>query len=190
MSTPGVITGIKVTNMRVDRNFLITWDASPTIDSVTQYNIYRAETSYAGFSSVGIVATPTVLQFIDTTIPFSFDKAWYYKVTATNAEGECPAAATPSVTDFDYLIFNNAPVDLDYQVSLVDWVENETPSGTINGSNNIFYTVFNYKPRTLQIFINGDKLLASEFTQNTPNSFVLSITPTIANSLSVGYIKF
>jgi len=188
MSVPSVVTGIKVKNLQTDRNFKVTWNAVTASPTITQYSIYRAETNYTGFGIIGTV-TATVLQYTDTTIPFSFDRSWFYRVTATNADGESSLAATQAITDFDYLVFSRAPADLDYRASLVDWVENETPSGAINSINITYYSLYNYKPNTLQIFISGGKLLASEFTQLTPNSFTLLVTPTVANSLSINYIK-
>lgn len=188
MAIPTNPTGIRVQSLQTDNSFKVTWNSVTASPTVTQYNVYRSETSYTGFNVLATV-TVAILQYIDNDIPFSFDKFWYYKISSTNSDGESPVAAAQACTDFDYFAFATTPVDLDYRSGLVTWVENETPSGTIDGSSNLFYTSYNYKPNTLQVYVSGAKLLATEFTQVTPNSFSLSVTPTISGSLSTNYIK-
>ncbi len=188
MSIPSVVTGIIVKNLDINNSFKISWNAvTPTVSpTLNYYSIYRSEANFTGYNIVSTVSA-TVLQYIDLTIPYTFDKPWYYKVTATNSDGSSDINSTQGMTDFDYLVFQRTPVELDYLANLVTWIENETPTGAVNGSNNNFYTLYNYRPQTLQVYENGKKLLASEFNQITPNSFSLSVTPTLA--LSVNYIK-
>lgn len=189
MSIPGIVQGAKCCNLRVDKDYVIVWNPVSASPTITQYNIYRSEVSYTGFSLIGTV-TATVLSYRDETIPYSFDKPWYFKVTATNTEGESPILATPAWTDYDYLVFNRTPVEMDYRTREIDWIENETPEGAINGTNTTFYTLYQFQPRSLQVYISGLKLLGAEFAETTPNSFTLFVTPTIADSLSVSYVKF
>jgi len=104
MTIPATILGITVRNQLEDRNFKITWDGSPAGYSITQYNIYRSETSYVGFVLVGITSSIT-LQYVDTSIPFNFDKTWYYKVTSVNSSGESDLDNTKAISDFNYKAF-------------------------------------------------------------------------------------
>lgn len=188
MPIPSNVTGVRVMSLDVDNAFSVTWNASPTVDGVTQYNVYRSEISTDGYSMLATVSVG-FLQCVDNNIPFSFDKLWFYKVTAVNSLGESDPNAVQGYTDYNYLAFAETPVKLDYRAKLIDWIENETPSGTIDGTNNIFYTNYNFKPNTLQVFIiGGQKLLARDFSCLTPNSFSINVTPTIGNVLSVNYI--
>lgn len=187
MAIPTNPTGIRVQNLNLNRQYRITWNSVSASPTISQYNVYRSEISSSGFALVSTV-TVAALQYIDTTIPFTFEKLWYYKVTGSNSEGESPLEEAQPYADFDYLVFATTPSDLDYRAGLVKFIENEIPTGTIDGSNTTFYTLYNYKIGTLQVYnSNGAKLLSSAFIQQTPNSFSLNITPTVG-SISVNYL--
>ena len=66
-------------------------------------------------------------------------------------------------------------------------VFNETPSGAINGSNQIFQTV---QPFTqLAVFLNGLRQRApQDYTISNINTFIMVNAPPIGDTLSVDYI--
>lgn len=54
-------------------------------------------------------------------------------------------------------------------------VVSDTISGTINGSNKVFYTTYNYKPDHIILYYNGQALHPDDgFLQTGPNEITLN----------------
>ncbi len=62
----------------------------------------------------------------------------------------------------------------------IAWIPNETPSGTIDGSNKVFTTAYDYVPSKLNVFING--LLQTpglHYTMQPPRQITFTDAPRI-----------
>jgi hypothetical protein len=69
-------------------------------------------------------------------------------------------------------------------------VYGEIPTGTINGVNTIFSTIFAFTPNLLAVFLNGIRLRrTNDYTEIGSNTFQLVTAPLSGDSLSVDYIK-
>ena len=66
---------------------------------------------------------------------------------------------------------------------------NETPSGTINGSNTVFTTAGAYQAGTLRVYLNGVRAKSADYTETTPASgtFTMATAPTTGDLLRVDY---
>lgn len=72
------------------------------------------------------------------------------------------------------------------------FVINETPSGTVNGSNTIFTTLFPYTANTLQVFRDGQLMLpgaGNDYVETTPGSgiFTFVTAPVSGSQIQVHY---
>ncbi len=84
----GLIQNVVVTNLKVNRQVLISWEAMPLAVS---YYVYRSAIPYAAFTKIATVLSANT-SYTDTveTLPIG---EWYYYITAFDGslEGEAPA---------------------------------------------------------------------------------------------------
>ncbi|HJU18994.1 MAG TPA: fibronectin type III domain-containing protein [Stellaceae bacterium] len=73
----------------------LSWNANPTAQQVTGYNVYREA---SGSSSATLLATVSGTAYTDTSSALTAKSSWTYYLTAVNATGVSPASATASVT--------------------------------------------------------------------------------------------
>jgi hypothetical protein len=72
----------------------------------------------------------------------------------------------------------------------VDLVIGEVPSGLVNGSNATFTTAFSFDPDTIDVFVNGLKLLKpDEFTTTGTTQINLTFSPATGEVIQVNYQK-
>lgn len=83
----------------------LVWQADPTSDPATSYNIKRSDVQTGPFTSIG---TSTTTAFEDDNVVGG--KTYFYEVDAINAEGESGPSNEATVT-VPFLI-PNPPIDL------------------------------------------------------------------------------
>jgi len=133
---PGVVQGIRSTNLLANRGFLIQWSANPA-PNISVYRVYRSSSPTDNSSFQVIGTTPAnVTSYIDN-VPYTFGITWYYKVTALdNGNNESSLDLTSPVQDMSFSQFVEQPFPT--QVEVGDLINDETPSGLVNG---IFTTI-------------------------------------------------
>lgn len=71
-----------------------------------------------------------------------------------------------------------------------DFVFNEVPSGSINGSNATFTSAYDFIIDTLEVFLNGVKLTKlSDYNTSGTNTISLYTSPLTGELLNINYIK-
>lgn len=71
-------------------------------------------------------------------------------------------------------------------------VDNETPSGPVNGSNVDFTTFYSYKPGTVKLFLNGLRQregLGFDYIENGTNQIKFALAPLTGDTLTADYTK-
>lgn len=187
---PSIVGGVKVVSQLHDNKYRIVWNSYP---GISYYNIYRAGDPYNTFTKIISVATAT--QYFDELPADWSSKNVFYKVTAVDSVGaESDLTSTPAITDTDVNSYMYVPKELNIKQynynNQVEWLYNIVPFGTINGTNNVFYFNYNYKSGSLDVFKNRKKLNASEFVEVSSNSFSLTTTPTVGDTLDCNFIKY
>ena len=131
LSGPGVVQGIRSTNLLANRGFIIQWSANPA-PNISVYRVYRSSSPTDNSSFYMIGTTPAnVTSFIDN-VPYTFGITWYYKVTALdNGNNESSLDLTSPVQDMSFSQFVEQPFPT--QVEVGDLVNDEIPSGLVNG---------------------------------------------------------
>ncbi len=72
------------------------------------------------------------------------------------------------------------------------YVDNETPSGSIDGANKTYTTHYNYKPNTTKVFLNGIRQaegVMHDYIENGSNEIIFSDAPLVGDTLLIDYIK-
>jgi len=136
---PTVVQGIRSTNLLANRGFIIQWAAN-TEPNISVYRVYRSSSPTDNSSFYMIGTTPNnVTSFIDN-VPYTFGITWYYKVTALdNGNNESSLDLTSPVQDMSFSQFVEQPFPT--QVEVNDLVNDETPSGSINGVMTMITTI-------------------------------------------------
>lgn len=69
-------------------------------------------------------------------------------------------------------------------------VYNETPAGSINGSNTSYTTLYDFVTGTLRVYLNGQRLTASgaDYTEGS-QAFVMTTAPEVGDVLKVDYAR-
>jgi hypothetical protein len=76
--------------------------------------------------------------------------------------------------------------------SSADFVNNEIPTGTINGSNTVFTTAYNFISSSTQLYLNGLRLkpgASNDYTESSTNQITFSSPPQSGDSLLIDYRK-
>ncbi len=186
---PATVQGTRATNLLANRGFIIQWAANVE-PNIALYRVYRSSSPTDTSSFYVIGTTPAnVTSFVDN-VPFTFGISWYYKVTALdNGNNESPLNLTNPVQDMSFSQFVEQPFPTTVEIN--DLINDEIPSGLLNGSNTLFTTAFPFKGSTLSIYLNGVKLMKDvDFTLNIPQQFTLVEGPLSTDFLRVSYIKF
>ena len=192
MSVPTAIAA-KVISQLHDKKYRIVWNASDI--SVTSYNVYRSETMDGTFTKIISVVDDT--QYFDS-LPIDWNSTnVFYKVTAVNVDGESTLTATSAVTDTDVNSYMYVPRELNIKQYGDDspsiWLYNIVPlpsySITTTVTNGIFYLNYNYRPGSLEIYLNRLKLEASKFTESGSNFFTILSTLTVGSVLDCNFRK-
>lgn len=71
-------------------------------------------------------------------------------------------------------------------------IDSEIPSGTIDGANTYFGTLYTYKTGTLKVYLNGFRLkkgATDDFTETANNQFHMAIAPATGDTVMIDYQK-
>jgi hypothetical protein len=188
-SGPGVVQGIRSTNLLANRGFLIQWSANPA-PNISLYQVFRSSSPTDNSSFYLIGTTPAnVTSFVDN-VPYTFGITWYYKVAALdNGNNQSSLDLTNPVQDMSFSQFVEQPFPT--QVEVDDLVNDETPSGQLNGTNTLFTTSYPFKGSSLSVYLNGVKLMNGvDFNLNIPQQFTLLSAPAGTDYLRVSYLKY
>lgn len=120
----------------------LTWNANPAADNVQTYRLYRANGSGASFGSAGLVFEGLATTYTDTNI--APETAYTYFLAATNLIGPSGHTAGVSVTT----LANGT-------ITTSNFVFNETPGGTANGTNTVFTLANAPLSGQLSLSVNG-----------------------------------
>jgi hypothetical protein len=186
---PAVVQGIRSTNLLANRGFIIQWAANVE-PNIFVYRVYRSSSPTDNSSFYMIGTTPAnVTSFVDN-VPYTFGITWYYKVTALDTgNNESALNLTSPVQDMSFSQFVEQPFPTTVEVN--DLVNDEIPSGVLDGSNTLFTTSYPFKGSTLSVYLNGVKLMNGvDFTLNIPQQFTLVEGPLSTDFLRVSYLKF
>ncbi|MBA3830091.1 MAG: hypothetical protein H0X33_14210 [Taibaiella sp.] len=69
-------------------------------------------------------------------------------------------------------------------------IKNEIPTGAINGSNATFFSLYNFIPESVEVFLNGLKLKnITEYNTAGNTQITLNVSPTSTEYLIINYTK-
>lgn len=69
-------------------------------------------------------------------------------------------------------------------------VTGEIPSGLINGINTTFNSAFNFKPESVEVFINGLKQkIIDDYNTSGTSVITLNFSPDVGEKITINYIK-
>lgn len=189
LAGPANVRALQVTNLLDNRGFLLQW--APNIENnIVAYKVYRSNspTDVSGFALINSTAA-NVTSYIDN-VPFTFGITYYYIVTALDNGGNESALDTANPTqDMSFHSFEEQPFPT--VILAGDIINNETPSGSVNGVNVLFTTAYPYKNQTLSIYLNGSKLmLGVDYVLNVPQQFTLLTAPVSTDNLRIEYVRY
>ena len=186
---PAVVQGISSTNLLANRGFIIRWAAN-TEPNIQYYRVYRSSSPTDNSSFYVIGTTPNNVTSFTDNVPFTFGITWYYKVTALDTgNNESSLDLTNPVQDMTFSQFVEQPFPTTVEVG--DLVNEEIPSGVLDGVNTVFVTANPYKTSTLSVYLNGVKLmLGTDYITLIPQQFELTSAPTSLDNLRVSYLKY
>lgn len=187
---PDTVKAIRVFNLLAERGFLITWQPNQETN-IVKYNVYRSEspTDFGNFQLLGSTIPP-VLSWLDT-VPFTFGIVFYYLVTAVDDGGnESALELTTPVHEHTFHSFEEQPFP--NTISSSDFVNDETPTGVIDGVNITFTTINPYRRGSVEVFLNGVKQLPVVHFNEGPLSQQITFTdpPDLGSYIRVNYRKF
>jgi hypothetical protein len=139
LSGPANVRALQVTNLLDDRGFLLEW--APNIENnIVAYKVYRSSSPTDVSSFALLNSTPAnVTSYIDH-VPFTFGLVYYYIVTALdNGGNESPLDTANPTQDMSFHSFEEQPFPT--VILAGDIINDETPSGSINGVHTTITTV-------------------------------------------------
>jgi hypothetical protein len=82
------------------------------------------------------------------------------------------------------------PTVLTYGGAAQPQIVGETPTGSIDGTNETYYTANNYSGGTLAVYLNGLRMkLGLDFLDISANSFQFTYAPAAGDLITVDYLK-
>lgn len=187
---PNPVEAIRVYNLLTERGYLITWGPSQETN-IDHYNVYRGEspTDITNFQVLSQVPKP-VTSYLDR-VPFTFGIVFYYLVTAVDDGGnESSLAFTTPAQENTYHSFEEQPFFNTIVSS--DFITDEIPTGSIDGVNALFTTLFPYRKNSVEVYLNGVKLFPiNDFTEGPLSQQLTFVSPPdIGGMLRINYKKF
>jgi hypothetical protein len=187
---PNPVRAIRVYNLLAERGYIITWQPNQETN-IASYKVYRSEspTDTANFKLLATVPV-TQLQHTDK-VPFTFGIVFYYVVAAVDDGGnESSISQTTPAHENTFHSFEEQPFVT--TVSATDFVHDEEPVGVVDTVNVLFTTLFPYRPGTVELYLNGVKLIPIEdFNEGPlPQQITFTDPPNTDGEIRVSYIKF
>jgi hypothetical protein len=99
-----------------------------------------------------------------------------------------PTIGTVMVFDGDQWV----PVILEGGGAVIPPVEDETPTGAINGVNATFTTAFSYAAGSLRVYLNGLRQRlggGDDFTETGASTFAFTVPPASGDTIRVDYAR-
>lgn len=186
---PSTVMGTRSTNLLANRGFLIEWSANVE-PNIVLYRVYRSSSPTDDSSFQVIATTPAnVTSYVDN-VSFTFGITWYYKVTAVDTGNNSSSLElTNPVQDMSFSQFSEQPFPTTILSNSI--VNQETPSGAVDGANTLFTTSFPYRTGSLQIYLNGAQMiLGVDYTVSIPQQFIFIVAPVSGDFIRVSYLKF
>jgi hypothetical protein len=91
------------------------------------------------------------------------------------------------ITDFDIEVSNNTDVAANTLARHTHKI-NETPTGIVNGINNIFVSSLSFIPGTEEIFLNGLKQkIIEDYNTSGTNTIIFNTSPTVGENILINY---
>lgn len=187
---PDTVKVIRVYNLLVNRGYLITWSPNQELN-ITGYQVLRSPspTDDASYQVVGTVAPP-ITSFLDK-VAYSFGITWYWKVIAIDSGGnQSPFDTTIPAHEQTFHSFEEQPFPTSINAS--DFVTDEVPTGSIDSVNSLYLTAFPYRPKSVEIFLNGVKMIPGVDFNEGPLSQQITFTdpPDTGGIIRVNYKRF
>ena len=187
---PDTVKIIRVFNLLAERGFHITWQPNQETN-IASYNIYRSEspTDPAGFVLLGSVPTP--ITSFDDFQPFTFGVVFYYLVTAVDDGGnESSIDLTTPAHENTFHSFEEQPFP--NTLSHLNLVKDEIPLGAVDDANVLFTTAFSFRKDSVEVYLNGVKLLKTTDFAEGPLAQQITFTdpPNTGSTVTVNYVKF
>ena len=123
-------------------NAAIVWNANLATDNVTSYRLFRATGSGASFGSAALIWQGYAFTYTDSALASS--TAYTYFLEAVNTVGPTTATTGVSVTTLANGVITSS-----------NFTFNETPGGTVNGTNTVFTLAQNPIAGALTLSVNG-----------------------------------
>jgi len=74
--------------------------------------------------------------------------------------------------------------------NISDFVFDEIPSGTINGSNATFTSAYPFDSTTITIFLNGlNQLKLNDFNTSGTQTIIFYTSPQVGDTITINYLK-
>lgn len=182
-----IVENIRVQNLLINNRILIIWNkAVSQTPEAEGYKIYRAFSIRGIYTLIDTVSLNST-QYVDTP-PLSLDDKYYYKIVLYRGEEESNIDLTEAVTDVSIDFFDQRV----YSAYLTSGqiIRNEIPEGLIDGENNVYSTQYFFKTKSLEVYLNGNRLIYNiDYTENNNLGFTLDIPPSESANLVVDYIK-
>lgn len=187
---PDTVKAIRVYNLLVNRGYLITWSPNQELN-IASYKVYRSgsPTDDASFDLVG-TALPPATSFLDT-VPFSFGITWYWKVLAVDAGGNfSDIALTVPAHEQTFHSFEEQPFPT--TMTSTDFVSDEAPTGAVDGVNLLYTTAFPYRKNTVEVFLNGVRMIrGTDFIEGLQSQQItFTDAPDLGGIIRVNYTRF
>lgn len=190
LTGPDTVKVIRVYNLLAERGYLISWQPNQETN-IANYKIYRSEspTDAENFKLLGSVNNQ-VTSYIDK-VPFTFGIVWYYVVTAVDDGGnESSISRTTPSHENTYHSFEEQPFP--NTVSASDFVKDEKPTGLVDALNALYTTKYPFRLGTVEVFLNGVKLIPVVDFNEGPSSQQITFTdpPNVGGEIRVNYTRF
>lgn len=111
-------------------------------------------------------------------------------VLLSNASGSSEWGTLPNATTSSAGLMSAADkIALDAAASLANFVFNEVPSGTVDGSNTVFTTASNYQSGTTALYLNGlRQKLGSSYNETDDAEITFTAAPQVSDEIIIDYI--
>lgn len=77
-------------------------------------------------------------------------------------------------------------------IAAINYVDGETPAGSVNGANTVFTTAFNFTAGSTHLYLNGLRLkpgTGNDYRETAANQITLSTAPQTGDALLIDYCK-
>ena len=187
---PDTVKVIRVYNLLAERGYLITWQPNQETN-IFSYKVYRSEspTDFDNFQVIG--TTPKIVTSFIDHVPFNFGIVFYYIVTAFDDGGnESSLLLTTPAQENTFHSFEEQPFPT--SITTLDLIVDEVPQGDIDGVNMLFITAFPYRKNSVEVYLNGMKMLRGLHFNEGPLSQEITLTdpPDLGGYLRINYKRF